>query len=102
MPLCISPSVDGATISLRVAGDIDLATEPMLSEAIQKAVAAEDVDAVVVDLAGIAFMDCHGLSALIRGRRSAREAGRGFRVTNAVGIARVVMDMTGVSGYLGA
>jgi anti-anti-sigma factor len=101
MPLCITPTVDGATISLRVAGDIDLATEPTLSEAIQKAVAADDVDTIVVDLAGITFMDCYGLSALIRGRRSASQAGRRFRATNAAGIARIVLDMTGVSGYLG-
>jgi anti-anti-sigma factor len=100
MPLLISPSVDGATIRLGLAGDIDLATEPALWDAVEKAVTADGIALVVVDLAETTFMDCFGLSALIRGARLAADNGRRLRAVNATGIALIVLEATGVAGIL--
>jgi anti-anti-sigma factor len=100
MPLVISPFVDGATIGLGVAGDIDMATEPVLWDAVEKAVTADGIALVVVDLAETTFMDCFGMSALIRGARLAADHGRRLRVVNATGIALIVLRTTGVSGIL--
>ncbi len=96
MPLLISPNIDGATITLGLAGDIDLATEPALWDAIEKAVTADGIGLVVVDLAETTFMDCFGMSALVRGARLAAGNGRRLRVVNPTGIPLIVLQLTGV------
>jgi anti-anti-sigma factor len=100
MSLLITSFMDGATIRIDVAGDIDLATEPALWEALGKAVLAEGIDVVVVDLAQTTFMDCYGMSALIRGARLAGDHGRRLRVVNATGIALIVLRTSGVLAIL--
>ncbi|HEY7175692.1 MAG TPA: STAS domain-containing protein, partial [Micromonosporaceae bacterium] len=90
MPLVVTALVQRGTTSLNVAGDIDLATEPDLWNAVEKAVTAEGVEEVVVDLAKTTFMDCFGMGALIRGRRLADDAGVRFRVANPSGIPLTV------------
>ena len=100
MSLLISPLVDGATIRLGLAGDVDLATEPALWDAIEKAVAADGITLVVVDLAEVTFMDCFGMSALIRGAWLAADHGSRLRVVNATGIALIVLQTTGVAAIL--
>lgn len=96
MPLLISPNIDGATITLGLAGEIDLATEPALWDAVEKAVTADGIGLVVVDLAETTFMDCFGMSALVRGARLAAGNGRRLRVVNPTGIPLIVLQLTGV------
>jgi anti-anti-sigma factor len=100
MPLLITPHVDGATIRVRLAGDIDLQTEPALWDAVEKAVLADGIALVVIDLAETTFMDCFGMTALIRGARLAAENGRRFQAVNATGIALIVLQITGVAAIL--
>jgi anti-sigma B factor antagonist len=100
MPLLIAPFVDGATIRLALAGDVDLATAPALWDAVEKAVTADGIAIVVVDLAETTFMDCFGMSTLIRGSRLAADSGRRLRAVNAAGIPLIVLQTTGVSGIL--
>lgn len=96
MPLLISPNIDGATITLGLAGEIDLATEPALWDAVEKAVTADGIGLVVVDLAETTFMDCFGMSALVRGARLAAGDGRRLRVVNPTGLPLIVLQLTGV------
>lgn len=100
MPLLITPHVDGATIRLGLTGDIDLETEPALWDAVEKAVLADGIALVVIDLAETTFMDCCGLTALIRGARLAADNGHRFRAVNATGVALIVLQITGVAGIL--
>jgi anti-anti-sigma factor len=100
MPLLISVHADGATTIVHVVGDIDLSTEPDLWSALEKAIGAAGVELVVVDLAETGFMDCYGMSALIRGRRLADDHGRRFRLVKAAGIPAMVLKTTGVLDYL--
>jgi len=100
MPLLISAGVDGSIASLRAVGDIDVGTEPDFWSAMEKAVTGNGVGRVVIDLAEIGFMDCFGMSALIRGRQLADQRGRGFQVVNATGIPLIVLQTTGVLDYL--
>jgi anti-sigma B factor antagonist len=80
---------DGGDIVLRVAGELDVATEPILTEALA-AVRTARHHRVVVDLARVTFMDCHGLSALLLARR------RGpVLVVGATGVVALVLDVTG-------
>jgi anti-sigma B factor antagonist len=82
-----------------IAGELDLATVPRVNGAL----AAEPVAgarAVVIDLAGVTFMDSTGLSALIELDRAL--AARSGRLVLACpeGPARLLFDVTGVAELL--
>jgi anti-anti-sigma factor len=100
MPLLISAYVDGATIRIGLTGEVDLATEPALSDAVEKAVLADGITLIVIDLAETTFMDCFGMSALVRGARLAADNGRRLRAVNATGIALIVLQITRVADNL--
>ncbi|GAB3085295.1 STAS domain-containing protein [Micromonospora schwarzwaldensis] len=63
----------GCTV-LEVRGELDMATSPQLHEALQRLVDA-GTRQVVVDLAGVGFMDSSGLGALVVMFKALREAG---------------------------
>jgi anti-anti-sigma factor len=56
-------------------GELDLVDAADVAAALAAAVAREP--RIIVDLAGLEFIDCSGVAALARGRRHARHAGRG-------------------------
>ena len=70
---------DGATV-LSVAGEIDLATAPMLDEKITAAFQAGTEDTVIVDLDRVSFMDSSGLQVLL-GHIFSEQNGRRIRLT---------------------
>ncbi len=55
-------------------GELDLADAPVVAVELAQ-VAARGPGIVVVDLAGLEFIDASGVAALARGRRLARQAG---------------------------
>jgi anti-sigma B factor antagonist len=59
---------------VEVAGDLDMATAPQLLEGLQRVLDAGTHN-VVVDLAGVGFMDSSGLGALVVMFNAARERG---------------------------
>jgi anti-sigma B factor antagonist len=66
-------SGDGyAVVALR--GELDLADAAVVAAELT-AVAAREPGIIVVDLAGLEFIDSSGVAALARGRRQARQAG---------------------------
>jgi anti-sigma B factor antagonist len=99
MPLSIDRQADDSGATLAVAGEIDMATRPDLVKALE-AVFAEGVRSVTVDLAGVTFMDCFGMSALIHGRELAADRACGYRVVGATGMPLLVLRMTGVLAEL--
>ncbi len=54
-------------------GELDLVDAADVAAALAAAVAREP--GIIVDLAGLEFIDCSGVAALARGRRRARQAG---------------------------
>lgn len=60
-------------------GRLDLLSAAHLKESIQKAV-AEGWTRLVIDLAGVVFVDSSGLGALISGLKAARVAGGDLRI----------------------
>lgn len=89
---------DGSTeVTIALRGEIDLANAGQLRDAIATAVAGAEPDAsLVVDLAGLRFIDSAGISVLVAGRRSTLAAGREFRVAGAAGLVLEVLQLTGV------
>jgi anti-sigma B factor antagonist len=102
MSVSVATEWRGNEVTVRPVGEIDLATGGTLEAAILDAVAHPDAESVVVDLAGVGFLDSSGISTLLRGRRAADDRGIAFRVTGANGIVRNVLDVTGVWALLSA
>lgn len=89
----------GGTVRLLVAGELDLTTVPALIDAIDDALDGS-LARLVIDLAGLTFLDCAGLPALLHGRTAAGARSVGFEVCNAAGIPLTVLRLTGVHEYL--
>lgn len=61
-------------------GELDMATSPLLVEAVREALARGSVRTLVVDLAELGFLDSSGMRALLQARSAADEHGAGFAV----------------------
>lgn len=57
----------GREVRLRMVGEIDMATVPLIEEAFSSAL-REGYERIVIDLSEVRFMDSSGLNALIRAR----------------------------------
>jgi anti-anti-sigma factor len=64
-------TTDDATV-LKLVGELDLASTPILERELA-AIEAGDVKKIVIDLAGVGFMDSTGLQALLRARERATQ-----------------------------
>jgi anti-sigma B factor antagonist len=65
---------DGATVTIALAGEIDVNVADELSEAVSEALAAEP-EVVVVDLSAATFLDSAGVGALVTLNNAAVAAG---------------------------
>ena len=65
-------------MNVSVAGELDLATSPMLSELIEACCLRRGLTTVVVDVREVRFIDVTGLGALLAARQSARVLGGGL------------------------
>jgi anti-sigma B factor antagonist len=83
---------DGRAV-LHVEGRLNLVTAPELRAAVQRAV-EEDTARVVVDLAGVTFIDSSGLGMVIAGLKHARQAGGELRIAAAGEQVRMVLELT--------
>jgi anti-sigma B factor antagonist len=80
-PLLIQVSGDGAArcLLVRVHGEIDLATAPVLERRLD-ALIRRRIDVLVVDLSEVPFCDVSGLNALLRVQADLRTRGGRLRV----------------------
>ena len=87
-------SADGvATVLLE--GELDIASAPVLDASLAD-VEGNGMGTVVLDLAGVRFIDSTGLRALLGARQRAETAGRTLRLTNIPVDVERVFDVTGV------
>jgi len=89
-----------ATVTL--AGEFDLASGKVVTQAIDHEITAAGTTAVNVDLSDLAYLDSSGIGGLVKGRRKADKTGVAYRVTGATGMVRQVLRMTGMLEYLAA
>jgi anti-sigma B factor antagonist len=90
----------GSVATVTAAGEVDLSAAPGLAASIATALVTPGISTVLVDLSGVTFLDSSGIGELLKGRRSADEVGVAYRVTGAAGMARRVLEMTGVWTHL--
>ena len=90
--LAISPAEGGLSAS----GEIDAHTAPTLAAAIDAAGPKVDLD-----LSGVEFVDSSGLRVLIDAHQRLADAGGGLRLTSLSEPVRRLLEISGVSEYLG-
>lgn len=79
-------------------GELDLGSRTRLQAALAEAI--DERRPVVIDLAGLTFMDSTGIAVLTNARRTAAEAGVPLKVTEATGTVERILEMTGVRQFL--
>ncbi len=84
----------GCTV-LEVRGELDMATSPHLRDGLQQLIDAGDRQ-VVVDLAGVGFMDSSALGALVVMFKALREAGGRLSLAAAQPAVHTVLTVTSV------
>jgi anti-sigma B factor antagonist len=85
-------------IRVMVAGEIDMAAHRDLANAVTAA--AQQSGETLVDLGGVTFLDSGGIGALMAGYRAALDAGHVYRIANANGLVRQVLEVTGTLAVL--
>lgn len=80
-----------------VRGEVDLHTAPKLEYAMRRG--AEGVEAVVVDLSKVAFMDSTALSTLMRAKDAADKSGVSLRLAALSGAVERIFAVTGFGDY---
>ncbi len=83
----------GTTVVLHVAGELDLVTTPILSEACTSALASQP-PVLVIDLTGVTFLASVGMSAIV----AAHEAGGEQTKVRVVGGSRDTLRPIRVTG----
>jgi anti-sigma B factor antagonist len=96
----VDATIDDALTVLRVAGELDVATAPLLEEVLSARRPAPD-GRVIVDVSDLTFMDAAGLKVLIRAHNRIVAAGAGgVKVRGAAGIVRRLIEITGLTFLL--
>jgi anti-sigma B factor antagonist len=90
--------VERTTTGLRVIGELDLATVPILASHLDPL--PEWCDEVVVDLNGLSFVDSTGLSVLLHAHHNAEASGRRIVLTSPSDRVRRLLEITGLGEVL--
>ena len=93
--LTINTRAERGCHTFALTGELDIASSPILDEALAEACAA-GAEAVVIDLGGVEFMDSMGLNSLLRGRMLCEQHGCEFSLTPAQRTVERVLKVTGV------
>jgi anti-sigma B factor antagonist len=81
--------------TLTLSGELDVASAPMLDEALDEACATEPTE-IVIDLGRVEFMDSTGLSSLLRGRTLCEQHRCAYSLTPAQRPVERVFETTGL------
>ncbi|MHA3701540.1 STAS domain-containing protein [Jatrophihabitans sp. YIM 134969] len=86
--------VDGATLVLRLRGELDMATVPPFRDILSSRFASGEFSTVVIDLGGLTFTDSAGLTILVEASEQATEAGVELALTGVSRQVRKLMEIT--------
>jgi anti-sigma B factor antagonist len=92
--------VEDGRVTVKVTGDIDLATAEKVGEALTAALGT--ASEVRADLSGVTFLDSTGIRALVQAYRLAQSQGGSFYIVGAKHWVAKVLDVTGVGPLLAA
>jgi anti-sigma B factor antagonist len=83
-------------VRIGLRGLVDLGTQPILEDALDRALAEPGVVEIVVDLANLSMLDSTGIATLLSAYRTGWAGGVAVRVVNPAGMVRRVLEITGV------
>ncbi len=93
-------AVSGASIVIRVSGEVDLSNAERFEEAIQLACTDGGDRNVLVDLSELSFIDSTGLRVLIEATRNSRSNGDQLHFRGPSPQVRRILEVTGIFDYL--
>jgi anti-sigma B factor antagonist len=91
--LTIDTELAGASLLVRVRGELDMSTAPKLSGALTEA-AAGSADTIVLDLAGVTFIDSSALRVLVLSGRELASTDRMLQIGPRSEMVARVLTMT--------
>lgn len=94
----VEQAVDGDRVTVKLTGDIDLATADKVGEALADALSKGSQ--IWVDLSGVTFLDSTGIRALVQAHRKAESKGAPLYVHGAQQWVAKVLEVTGVGPLL--
>jgi anti-sigma B factor antagonist len=92
----VSVKDDGGQSTVVVEGEVDVATAPALRDELYRLI-ERGSSTIVVDLAGMDFIDSTGLGVFVGALKRAREGGGAIELRGLQPSARKVFDITGLS-----
>src|SRR4051812_38194153 len=92
----LTVSAAGAVRVLAPAGELDLATGPRVLAEVERLLAPDGPERLVLDLSDVRFMDSSGLRAVLTAERRARDAGRRLALVEGSDPVRHVFEITGM------
>ncbi len=97
---CAVDVVDGAgAVRVRVSGEIDMACAPELLDTLLAAEVPSG-GTLVLDLAGVTFMDSSGISALVDAYQQREAGGVSLALAEVPPLIAKMLSLTGVDSYL--
>jgi anti-sigma B factor antagonist len=86
----------GGEARLSLSGELYMSTTQQLHDRVAEVLARTHPESFVIDAVDLDFCDSSGVQALVQTHRAVTGRGIGFRLTNARGMARRVLTITGV------
>ncbi len=97
--LLIDVSSEGERVVLRLDGELDLASVPVLEHAVEDAT-LDAATEIVLDLRGLEFIDSTGLRAILLQDKRSAERGQTFALVRGPEQVQRLMNMTRVDEHL--
>ena len=88
----VSTTEQAESIVLRVTGEVDLVTAPVLQRSIDAAIASGR-PSIVIDLSGTTFLDARGVGALVAARKQAGRNGSRLIIRRPPALVRRVLEL---------
>lgn len=92
----LAPGSDESGPVLKVSGEIDIQTSPILDEQL-RSLLGEGATSIVVDLADVVFLDSTGLSVLVAALKRCQSVGGTVRLVSLRPNVRRVVEVTGLT-----
>jgi anti-anti-sigma factor len=89
----VRTSVRNGVARLAVVGELDMAVASSLENELLR-VENDGIDAALVDLGELTFMDCTGLHVLLRAKRRANDNGHNLAITGVGRLPRRLFEVT--------
>ncbi len=91
---------EGGAVTLRLAGELDIASAARLQDTVVRVCAERGAHALTIDLRGLAFIDSTGLAAIVYASRLCERHECDLALIRGAQSVQRVFDLTGLSALL--